>query len=94
MSSFSLQERYHVSRQQFGVVVLAKLPLHFFVFPYDLPKGGRKKREEGSNYDPVDRGSRASSGRIAKEISNYRVSRRNPEAQKKGGKEESYDPRE
>ena len=58
------------------------------------PKGGRKKKKKGSNYDPVHRGSWASSGRKAKEIYNYRVSRRNPEAQKKGGKEESYDPRE
>ena len=59
------------------------------------PKGGRTKKEKGKkgrNYDPVDRGSWASSG--TKKISNYRVSRRNPEAQKKRGKEESYDPRE
>ena len=62
--------------------------------PTIYQKADEKKREEGSDYDPVDRGSRASSGRKAKEISNYRVSRRNPEAQKKGGKEESYDPRE
>ena len=60
--------------------------------PTIYQKAEEKKREEGSNYDPVDRGSWASSG--TKEISNYRVSRRNPEAQKKREKEESYDPRE